>query len=150
MNGMRERRRVARLLVPRSLGGAEWELRQVFLLDLSPAGVRIEHEEHLHEGLVCYVDLPPALGEVRLTGEVVWTRLRKGEQTFEGDKHLYHQSGLVFIGITPQQQTALAAALEILKTAQDTREDERGQGGGTPGLGHDDAGKAMEGEEEAQ
>jgi len=110
-----ERRHVARLLVPRPLSGAEWELHQVFLLDLSPAGVRIEHEEHLHEGLVCYVDLPPALGEVRLTGEVVWTRLYKGEQTFEGDKHFYHQSGLVFVGITPEQESALKAALEILK-----------------------------------
>ena len=153
MTGMRERRRVARLLVPHSLGGAEWELRQVFLLDLSPAGVRIEHEEHLHEGLVCYVDLPLALGEVRLTGEVVWTRLRKGEQTFEGDKNLYYQSGLKFVGITPEQQTGLAAALEILKTVLTTPESEAGQHGGDPrppAPGQDDAGKSAGGEGDAR
>ncbi|MFI5342157.1 MAG: PilZ domain-containing protein [Candidatus Methylomirabilales bacterium] len=113
-----ERRRVARLTVPSHLGGFELEIRLVQLLELSSEGARIEHAEHLHEGLVCFVDLPPALGRVRLTGEVVWTRLHKGEQTFEGDKHLYYQSGLVFIGITPEQQTALAAALEILRTGE--------------------------------
>ncbi len=114
MGETRERRRVTRLAVPSHLGGVKLELRRVRLLDLSSEGVRIEHTGHLHEGLVCFVDLPPALGRVRLTGEVVWTRLRKGEQTVEGDKHRYYQSGLAFVGITPEQQTALAAALDIL------------------------------------
>ncbi len=113
-----ERRRVARITVPWHLTGPGLEVRLVRLLELSAEGARIEHPEHLHEGLVCYVDLPPALGRVRLTGEVVWTRLHKGEQTFEGDKHVYYQSGLTFVGITPEQQTALAAALEILRTGE--------------------------------
>jgi PilZ domain-containing protein len=113
-----ERRRVARLTVPSRLGGFELQLRLVRLLDLSSEGVRIEHPGHLHEGLVLFVDLPPALGGVRLTGEVVWTRLRKGEQTFEGDKHRSYQSGLVFVGITPEQQAALAVALAILRTGE--------------------------------
>jgi hypothetical protein len=56
MTGMAERRRVARLVVPRGLGGGAGDLRQVHLLDLSPAGARIAHGEHLHEGLVCYQD----------------------------------------------------------------------------------------------
>jgi hypothetical protein len=113
-----ERRRVARLTVPSHLGGFEVQFRLVRLLDLSAEGVRIEHPGHLHEGLVLFVDLPPALGGVRLLGKVVWTRLRKGEQTFEGDKHITYQSGLAFIGITPEQQTALAAALVILRTGE--------------------------------
>ncbi len=119
-----ERRRVARLAVPSHLGGFELELRLVRLLELSAQGARIEHPGHLHEGLVCFMDLPPALGRVRLIGRVVWTRLHKGEQTLEGDKHVYYQSGLAFVGITPEQQKALAAALEILKTAHDTPEGE--------------------------
>ena len=118
-----DRRRVARITIPSHLNAFELELRLVRLLDLSSEGARIEHPEHLHEGLVCYVDLPPALGRVRLTGRVVWTRLHKGEQTFDGNKHVYYQSGLVFTGITPEQQAALAAALEILKDAIDISQD---------------------------
>ncbi len=113
-----DRRRVARISVPWHLTGPGLELRLGRLLDLSSMGARIEHPEHLHEGPVCYVDLPPALGRVRLTGQVVWTRLRKGEQTLEGDKHVYYQSGLVFIGITPEQREALAVALAILRTGE--------------------------------
>ncbi|HSB78124.1 MAG TPA: hypothetical protein VLM91_05015, partial [Candidatus Methylomirabilis sp.] len=80
---------------------------------------RIEHPGHLHAGLVLFVDLPPDLGRGRLTGKVVWTRLRKGEQTVEDAKHVYYyQSGLAFIGITPEQQAALAVALAILKTGE--------------------------------
>ncbi len=126
-----DRRRVARLTVPWHLTGPGAELRLVRLLDLSSEGARIEHPDLLHEGVVCYVDLPPALGRLRLTGRVVWTRLHKGEQTLEGDKHLYYQSGLAFIGMTAEQQTALAAALgilraELLKAADDTSEHEPG------------------------
>ena len=113
-----ERWRVARLSLPLYPGGFEMELRLVRILDLSAEGARIEHPEPMHEGLVCFVDLPPALGRVRLTARVVWTRLHKGEQTFEGDKRVYHQSGLTFIGITPEQQTGLAAALETLRTGE--------------------------------
>jgi hypothetical protein len=119
MTGMSERRRVARVFVPRSLGGVELELRQVHLLDLSPAGARIEHEEHLHEGLVCYVDLPRTLGRIRLTGRVVWTRLRDTEQTLEGDRRSHYESGIEFTRPTPEQQTALAATLATLQAAQD-------------------------------
>jgi hypothetical protein len=117
-----ERRRVARLTVPPHLGGFEVELRLVRLLDLSAEGVRIEHPRHLHEGLVRSVDLPPILGGLRLTGQVVWTRLHKREHTYEGDTRVCYQSGLCFIGLTAQQQAELADALAILKT-----EAERGQ-----------------------
>ncbi len=126
-----DRRRVARLTVPWHLTGPGADLRLVRLLDLSSEGARIEHPDLPHEGVVCYVDLPPALGRLRLTGRVVWTRLHKGEQTLEGDKHLYYQSGLAFIGMTAEQQTALAAALdilraELLRAADDMSEHEPG------------------------
>lgn len=119
MTEMPERRRAARLFVPRHLGGLELELRQVHLLDLSPAGAQIEHQGHLHEGLVCYVELPRPFGRLRLTGRVVWTRLHKGEQTLEGDRHSYYHSGLAFTGVTPEQQSALAAALDSLRSASE-------------------------------
>jgi hypothetical protein len=122
MTKLRERRRVARLYVPRALGGGESELRQVELLDLSPTGARIEHREHLHEGLMCFVDLPRAFGRLRLTGRVVWTRLHKGEQTLEGARHHYYQSGLTFTGLTPAQRSALTAALRTLQARGEAAE----------------------------
>ena len=119
-----ERRRVARLTVASHLGGFKLGVSPARLLDLSSEGARIEHPGHLDKGLVCYVDLPPALGRVLLAGRVVWTRPQRGEQTFEGNKQLDYQSGLAFVGITPEQRTALTAALEILKTANDAPEGE--------------------------
>jgi PilZ domain-containing protein len=113
-----ERRQVARLTVPRHLTESGLELGLVRLLDLSPDGARIEQSEPLHKGVVCYVDLPPALGRGRLIGKVVWTKLHTREQTFAGDRRAYYQSGLAFIRITFEQLGALAVALEILKTGE--------------------------------
>jgi CheY-like chemotaxis protein len=113
-----ERRRVARLAVPSHLGGVKLGLRQARLLDLSSEGARIAHPGRLHEGLVSSVELPPALEGLRLAGEVVWSKLRKGEQTPEDDEHYSYQSGLAFIRITVEQLAALAVALAILKTGE--------------------------------
>lgn len=117
-----DRRRVARLTVPRQLSHPERGLRNVRLLDLSPLGARIEHLEPMRKGVVCYLDLPPPLGGLRVTGRIVWTGVRGSEKTLEGDRRRRHQSGLEFIGLTSQQQTALATALETLKAADDTKE----------------------------
>jgi len=124
MGEMADRRRAARLTVPRHLRGGELELHLVHVLDLSPLGARITHLEPLHEGVVCDVDLPPALGRVRLAGRVVWTRLRGTEQTLEGERRCRHESGIEFTNLTPDQQTALAAALAALQAAQATPERE--------------------------
>ena len=117
-----DRRRVARLTVPWHLSGPGLELRLARLLDLSLDGGRIEHIEALREGVVCYVDLPPGLGRLRLTGRVVWTGLRGGEQTLEGERRLIYQSGLTFTGMTPDQQEALVRAVEKLKTENEPKE----------------------------
>ena len=114
-----DRRQVARLPVPRDLRGPELEPHLARLLDLSPLGARIEALEPLREGSVCYVDLSPTFGHVRLPGRIVWTGVRGSEQTLEGDRWLHYQSGLVFTGLTPQQQTTLATVLETLQTARD-------------------------------
>ena len=112
-----DRRRVARLTIPwQRFTRPGLELRPVRLLDLSSMGVRIEHAEPLHEGVVCYVDLPPDLGRATLTGRVVWTKLHKGEQTHEGESRVSYQSGLAFVGLTSEQQAKLADALQILQT----------------------------------
>jgi hypothetical protein len=113
---------MARLPVPRQLRGPELELHLVHLLDLSALGARIEALEPLREGGVCYVNLPSALEPVRLTGRIVWTGVRGSEQTLEGDRRLHYESGLAFTGLTPEQHTALTAALEMLQAARDLKD----------------------------
>ena len=110
-----DRRREMRLPVPRHLRGPELEPHLVHLLDLSALGARVEALEPLREGGVCYVELPSAHESVRLTGRILWTGVRGGEQTLEGDRRLHYQSGLAFTGLTPEQQTALAHVLEMLQ-----------------------------------
>ncbi|MBP1777775.1 MAG: hypothetical protein H6Q86_3785 [candidate division NC10 bacterium] len=121
MSGMRsgtERRRVMRVDVPRHLRGGELEPHFVYLLNLSPLGVRVAHLEPWHEGVLCSVDLAPALGVLRLPGRVVWTRLRGTERLLEGDRRDLYESGIEFTRLNAEQQTALAAALDTLRAAQ--------------------------------
>ena len=117
MSEIPDRRRVARLTVPRHLRGTALERHEVLLLDCGPLGARITHRAPLHEGEGCAVDLPPALGPLRLTGRVVWTRLQRTEQTLAGDRRTHYESGIEFTDLAPDQQTALAAALATVETA---------------------------------
>ncbi len=111
-----ERRRAIRLDVPEPLHGSHFASRPARLLDLSAEGARIEHPHPVRERGVCFLDFPPALGRLRLTGRVVWTKLHTSERLPTGAEHTSYQSGLAFLGMTPEQRTALLAALEILKT----------------------------------
>ena len=81
-----DRWRVMRVDVPRHVRGHELEPHFVHLLNLSPLGARVTHLEPWQEGVGCAVDLPPSLGVLRLTGRVIWSRLRSTEQTLAGDR----------------------------------------------------------------
>ncbi len=118
MSNRPDPRRVARLTVPPQLREGELAHHRVLVLNLSPLGARIAHGDLLHSEVVCYLDLPPALGALRLTGRVAWTWLRGTEQTLEGDRRSHYESGIEFTGPTPEQQAALAAALATLQAAQ--------------------------------
>ena len=113
-----EQRRAMRVDVPRRFRGGELEPHFVHLLNLSLLGVRIAHLEPWPEGVVCSVDLPPALGALRLPGRVVWTRLRGTERILEGDRRSLYESGIEFGRLTAEQQAALATALAIFRSAQ--------------------------------
>jgi hypothetical protein len=124
MTGIPEQRRATRLTVPRHLIGPDLELRLVRLVNLSPEGGDIEHSEPLNEGVVCFVDLPPDLGSVRLTGRVVWTRPHEDEQALASDRPGSYHSALAWTGVTPAQQRTLSAAVEHLRAERDAPESE--------------------------
>jgi hypothetical protein len=113
-----DRRRVMRVDVPHHLRKGELEPHFVHLLNLSPLGVRVTHLEPWGKGVGCSVDLPPALGAIRLSGRVVWTRLRGTEQTLAGDRRDHYESGIEFTHLTPAQEKALADVLATLQAAQ--------------------------------
>jgi hypothetical protein len=113
---------VARLSLPAELSGPGLEEEQVRLLDLSPAGARIEHCRPLPNWALCFLFLPPALGGVRLQGEAVWSRMVGQKQVAEGKRLVYYQSGVAFRWLTAAQRTALTAALQLLRAAQESRD----------------------------
>ena len=113
-----DRRRVVRLTVPRRFRGGDLEQHLVHLLDLSARGARIAHREPMHKGVVCAVDLPPALGALRLPGRVVWTRLRAADDLPEEDRRSRYESGVEFTPLTAEQQATLALALATFRAAQ--------------------------------
>ncbi len=115
----RERRRVARLPIPSQFSSPGQEEEPVRLLDLSPEGARIEHLRPVPDWRLCYLTLPPALGGIRLQGEVIWSRVLRRKWSPKGLGLLYHQSGLSFLLLTPPQQDGLAAALKRLHTARE-------------------------------
>jgi hypothetical protein len=114
-----ERRQAARLTIPSQFSGRTLAHPPVRLVDLSLQGARIEHPDPLNAGLICLLDPPPALGCGSLTGRVVCTKPHRNEQTLDGARQRYYRSGLAWTGLTPAQQGALAAALELLKAAQE-------------------------------
>jgi len=114
-----DRRRVARLPIPLQLKSRGLEHEVVRLVDLSPEGACIEHDRPLPNWDLCFVVLPPALGGLRLQGEVVWSRVAGRKPEGGGKGAAYYQSGLSFSDLTPAQQDGLAAALQGLKAAQE-------------------------------
>ncbi len=115
MLAMAERRAAVRLTIPWQYRRSSWKVREVVLLDLSATGARIEQPEYLEEGFLCYVELPPALGYAHLAGRVIWTTPHESSHTAEGGTPTSYQSGLAFVGLTPEHKRVLAAALDILR-----------------------------------
>jgi len=106
-----EQRRVERLTVPRHCRGAGRGAKVVHLLDLSPAGARIEHGEPLPDWSSFPMDLPRALGGGRVQAEVIWSRLAGRKRVVEGKGRLVYQTGLAFPHSSPAEEAALRVAL---------------------------------------
>ena len=91
-------------------------LREVRLLDLSPAGAQIEHLDLFRLGASCALDLPPPCGALSLPAQVVWCTVVGRKRKLGGDSHLVARSGLQFTTLTAVQRAALADSLRHLAT----------------------------------
>jgi hypothetical protein len=114
MAGGAERRKAPRIPVAGHLGARARATLNVRVLDLSAGGARIEHTDLLRPGATYAFELPPALGSLTITVRIVHSAVVGTEPTPEGERNLRYQSGLAFVGITSDQQSALAAILERL------------------------------------
>ena len=114
MAEFREQRKAPRIRIPsrpwgRILGALEFRL-----VDLSIAGARIEHQAPLNPGSTWGVELPLAFGSMGLRARVVHTGPVGDTQVRDADALLHYQSGLAFLGITPEQQATLGRRLNGL------------------------------------
>lgn len=111
-----ERRALARTGLAERPAARVRGLRDVRLLDLSPAGAQIEHLDLFRLGASCALDLPPPCGALSLPAQVVWCAVVGRKRKLGGDSHLVARSGLRFTTLTAAQRTALADSLRRLAT----------------------------------
>ena len=119
MAEMADRRSVARVVVPWRLSARVLGSHDVRILDLSTAGVGIEHGEPLQPGATCTLEFPLPFGSLHLAARVVWSLLKGAGPSREGDREIRYHSGLAFTELTSEQQAALARAVETLQAAHD-------------------------------
>lgn len=117
----RERRRVPRTPIAGDLSDRARSTLDVRLLDLSTFGARIEHLDLLRPGSACTFELPPSIGTLTLSARIIHSSVVGAAPTREGERRLCYQSGLVFTGITVDQQTTLESALQKLTSRGSSR-----------------------------
>lgn len=109
-----EKRATPRIPVPGHPVVRAREIQEVRLLDLSLKGARIEHLDLLRPGVPCHLELPPGLGSLVLSAQVVWCTIIGRKPSAGGDRRLLSRTGLRFTKLTATQQTVLADALREL------------------------------------
>lgn len=117
MAEMQERRRATRIGFLRRPTARARDTLEVWLVDISLTGARITLGELLPHGSSCTLALPPALGSLTLPARVVWSAIFGGEQTSEGERHLFYQSGLAFADLPVKERATLASILADLSAA---------------------------------
>jgi len=120
MNQDPERRRTRRLKVPGRISSRVEAMVAIRLIDLSATGARLEHANMLRPGYLCVLEFPQNLAALVLTARVVRTvEVRGAEQDAVPLTHRY-ESGVVFTGLSPEQQIALEVILERLAAPRAT------------------------------
>ena len=117
MSGRRERRAVPRTQLANRPDARVRGVREVRLLNLSPAGAQIEHLAALRLGARCVLELPPPGEACTLPAHVVWCTVVGRKRTLGGESHLVVRSGLRFTTLPGAQHAALTDTLYYLATA---------------------------------
>ena len=66
-------------------------------------------------------ELPPSIGALTLSARIIHSSVVGAAPTREGERQLRYQSGLVFTGITMDQQTTLESALQSFNSSGSPR-----------------------------
>src|SRR5574341_1801790 len=109
-----ERRRAPRIPITVNVGAKARTTLEVRLVDLSVTGARIEHRELLRPGSACAFQFPPAIGSLVLSARVIHSTVVGSTQHPNGERHLRYQTGLQFVGVTPDQRSVLEGIVERL------------------------------------
>ena len=111
---IRERRKAPRVLITANVGARARATLEVRLVDLSVSGARIEHVELLRPGSACAFQFPPAIGSLVISARVIHSTVVGSRQNADGERHLRYQTGLHFVGVTPEQRSALEGIVDRL------------------------------------
>ncbi len=106
------KRRVPRFRIPARPRGRVLEILEFQLLDLSVAGARIGHQDPLRVGSVWTFELPKMFRSLILPARVVHSTATGGAKLRENPGGFHYESGLEFVGITPEQQAVLEKDLK--------------------------------------
>ena len=110
----RQQRKAPRIRVPSRPWGRIPGALEYRLMDLSIAGVRIEHQVPLEPGSTWGVQLPLPFGPMSLQARVVHSASVGDIQLRDADVLLRYQSGLAFLGMTLEQRATFTRRLNIL------------------------------------
>ncbi len=117
-----ERRQGRRITIAGRPGGRVRVTLEARLLDLSTSGARIEHFNVLRPGFTCTLEFPAALGPLVLPVRVARSTVVGTDSGSAGERLLRYESGVMFVGLTPEQQRGLDEILSHLLPREDLGE----------------------------
>ena len=120
MNQDPERRRTHRVKVAGRISSRVQAIVAIRLIDLSATGARLEHSNTLRPGYRCVLEFPQNLAALVLTARVLRTVEVGGAEQDAVPLTRRYESGVVFTGVSPEQQIALEDILERLAAPRAT------------------------------
>ncbi len=115
MNEGVDRRRHGRAQLHATVHGTAGLSSNLRVVDLSPAGARVEHAHDLSPGRACVLDLHLNGVEVHLRAHVAWCQLYSVGSDPDGAEEVRYRSGLAFTDLRADVVAHLQEYLATLK-----------------------------------